>query len=144
MNQGLSPTHNNQGTSSEANVPLPTLRVDRSGVLRHGRSLVPTQNGTCERTQNIFFFELSTVNPLYLESHIFGNPGIYGSIIPRLARDAWSIVIRLRQTTIEYAPPLVLDAPTVYGDEAANHGQCWYFHCLLPQGEHAYWSPYHY
>ena len=28
------------------------------------------------------------------------------SLNPRLARDAWSMVIRLRQATIEYSPPL--------------------------------------
>ena len=37
--------------------------------------------GLSERTQNIFF-ELSIVNPIYLECHISRNPGVYGSITP--------------------------------------------------------------
>ena len=38
--------------------------------------------GFSERTQNILLFELSIVNPIYLECQISRTPRVYGSIIP--------------------------------------------------------------
>ena len=77
----------NQGSSSMASVPLPTLQVDCSGGLRHGRSQVPTQNR---------IYRSQWTNPkhlvvwvVYCKSYIFvkvasilRNPGVYGAIIP--------------------------------------------------------------
>ena len=40
--------------------------------------------GFSERTQNILLFELSIVNPIYLECHISKTPGVYSLSSPTL------------------------------------------------------------